>query len=134
MWHGATRRGGAFAEDCDLVIAPYSLLQRDRARWLGRRWHIVVLDEAQHIKNARSQAAQVVAALDARQRLALSGTPMENHLGELWILFDFLMPGFLGSAERFRARFRMPIEKLGDGSRLAQFSRRSMAPRRGRRG
>ncbi|MDQ7974138.1 MAG: DEAD/DEAH box helicase [Rhodocyclaceae bacterium] len=124
VWHGATRRGGAFAEDCDLVIAPYSLLQRDRARWLGRRWHIVVLDEAQHIKNARSQAAQVVAALDARQRLALSGTPMENHLGELWSLFDFLMPGFLGSAARFRARFRTPIEKLGDGSRLAQLRRR----------
>lgn len=124
VWHGATRQGSPFAEDCDLVIAPYSLLQRDRARWLGRRWHIVVLDEAQHIKNARSQAAQVVAALDARQRLALSGTPMENHLGELWSLFDFLMPGFLGSAERFRTRFRTPIERQGDSGRLAQLRRR----------
>ncbi|MDI3384062.1 SNF2-related protein [Xenophilus aerolatus] len=124
VWHGATRQGGAFAEDCDLVIAPYSLLHRDRARWLGRRWHIVVLDEAQHIKNARSQAAQVVAALDAHQRLALSGTPMENHLGELWSLFDFLMPGFLGSAARFRTRFRSPIEKQGDSGRLAQLRRR----------
>ncbi|MBS0426817.1 MAG: DEAD/DEAH box helicase, partial [Proteobacteria bacterium] len=124
VWHGATRRGGAFAEDCDLLIAPYSLLQRDRARWLGRRWHVVVLDEAQHVKNARSQAAQVVAAIDARQRLALSGTPMENHLGELWSLFDFLMPGFLGSAARFRARFRTPIERQGDSGRLAQLRRR----------
>ena len=108
----------------DLVIAPYSLLQRDRARWLGQAWHLVVLDEAQNIKNANTHAAQVVAELDTRHRLCLSGTPMENHLGELWSLFHFLMPGFLGSQARFKDLFRTPIEKHGDDARLAQLRSR----------
>ncbi|MFT4268868.1 MAG: DEAD/DEAH box helicase, partial [Xenophilus sp.] len=127
VWHGGGRHGGAFAADCDLLIAPYSLLQRDRERWLGQRWHVVVLDEAQHLKNASTHAAQVAGALDARQRIALSGTPMENHLGELWSLFHVLMPGFLGSAARFKQLFRTPIEKHGDGERLA-WLRRRVAP------
>jgi SNF2 family DNA or RNA helicase len=109
---------------CDIVIAPYSLLQRDRVHWLQQAWHLVVLDEAQHIKNASSQAARVVAELNTRHRLCLSGTPMENHLGELWSLFNFLMPGFLGSAARFRALYRTPIEQQVDNERLAQLRRR----------
>jgi superfamily II DNA or RNA helicase len=108
----------------DLVIVPYSLLQRDRERWLEQPWHLVVLDEAQNIKNASTHAAQVVGELQARHRLCLSGTPMENHLGELWSLFHFLMPGFLGSQARFKDLFRNPIEKLGDPERLAQLRRR----------
>ncbi|MDO8720276.1 MAG: DEAD/DEAH box helicase [Polaromonas sp.] len=108
----------------DLVIVPYSLLQRDRERWLEQRWHLVVLDEAQNIKNASTHAAQVVSELQTRHRLCLSGTPMENHLGELWSLFHFLMPGFLGSQARFKDLFRNPIEKLGDPERLAQLRRR----------
>ena len=108
----------------DLVIAPYSLLQRDRERWLQQPWHLVVLDEAQNIKNASTHAAQVVGELQTRHRLCLSGTPMENHLGELWSLFHFLMPGFLGSQARFKELFRSPIEKLGDGERLNQLRRR----------
>ena len=124
VWHGAGRHGGGFAEDCDLLIAPYSLLQRDRERWLEQRWHAVVLDEAQHIKNASTHAAQVVAGLDARQRIALSGTPLENHLGELWSLFHFLMPGFLGSHKRFSELFRTPVEKMGDTDALARLRQR----------
>jgi SNF2 family DNA or RNA helicase len=108
----------------DLVIAPYSLLQRDRDRWLEQPWHLVVLDEAQNIKNASTHAAQVVGELQTRHRLCLSGTPMENHLGELWSLFHFLMPGFLGSQARFKDLFRNPIEKLGDAERLDQLRRR----------
>jgi superfamily II DNA or RNA helicase len=108
----------------DLVIAPYSLLQRDRDRWLEQPWHLVVLDEAQNIKNASTHAAQVVGELQTRHRLCLSGTPMENHLGELWSLFHFLMPGFLGSQARFKQLFRNPIEKLGDAERLDQLRRR----------
>ena len=102
----------------DLVIAPYSLLQRDRERWQAQAWHLVVLDEAQNIKNANTHAAQIVSELNTRHRLCLSGTPMENHLGELWSLFHFLMPGFLGSQARFKALFRTPIEKHGDTERL----------------
>jgi SNF2 family DNA or RNA helicase len=123
--HGAGRHAVADAvAEHDLVIAPYSLLQRDRERWLAQPWHLVVLDEAQNIKNASTQAAQVVGALKARHRLCLSGTPMENHLGEIWSLFHFLMPGFLGSQQRFKELFRTPIEKQGDTARLAQLRAR----------
>ncbi|MFC5522197.1 DEAD/DEAH box helicase [Polaromonas jejuensis] len=123
--HGKERHDAAAEMSThDLVIAPYSLLQRDRERWLEQPWHLVVLDEAQNIKNASTHAAQVVSALQTRHRLCLSGTPMENHLGELWSLFHFLMPGFLGSQARFKELFRTPIEKEGDGERLAQLRRR----------
>jgi superfamily II DNA or RNA helicase len=108
----------------DIVIAPYSLLQRDKERWLEAQWHIVVLDEAQNIKNASTHAAQVVGQLQTKHRLCLSGTPMENHLGEIWSLFHFLMPGFLGSQQRFKELFRTPIEKLGDPERLHQLRAR----------
>lgn len=123
--HGAGRHAVADeVAEHDLVIAPYSLLQRDRERWLARPWHLVVLDEAQNIKNASSHAAQVVSQLQARHRLCLSGTPMENHLGEVWSLFHFLMPGFLGSQTRFKEVFRTPIEKQGNGARMAQLRAR----------
>ncbi len=125
VMHGGGRHEAAVAmANHDLVIAPYSLLQRDRERWLSLTWHLVVLDEAQNIKNASTQAAQVVFDLEARHRLCLSGTPMENHLGELWSLFHFLMPGFLGSREGFRKRFRVPIERQGDVRRQDQLRAR----------
>lgn len=110
--------------DHDIVIAPYSLLHRDRERWLNAQWHLVVLDEAQNIKNASTHAAQVASELKSRHRLCLSGTPMENHLGEIWSLFHFLMPGFLGSQKRFAELFRTPIEKQGDAEALQQLRAR----------
>ena len=123
--HGKDRHEVADSmADYDIVIAPYSLLQRDKERWLEAQWHIVVLDEAQNIKNASTHAAQVVGQLQTRHRLCLSGTPMENHLGEIWSLFHFLMPGFLGSQARFKELFRTPIEKLGDPERLHQLRAR----------
>ncbi|WP_414707491.1 SNF2-related protein [Rhodoferax sp. UBA5149] len=123
--HGKERHAVADTMDQhDIVIAPYSLLQRDRERWLEAQWHLVVLDEAQNIKNASTHAAQVVGQLQTRHRLCLSGTPMENHLGEIWSLFHFLMPGFLGSQTRFKELFRTPIEKQGDPDRLAQLRAR----------
>ncbi|MDD2712931.1 MAG: SNF2-related protein, partial [Simplicispira sp.] len=123
--HGKERHAVADSmAEHDIVIAPYSLLQRDRERWLAAQWHLVVLDEAQNIKNASTHAAQVVGQLQANHRLCLSGTPMENHLGEIWSLFHFLMPGFLGSQKRFTEVFRTPIEKLGNSERLAQLRTR----------
>jgi superfamily II DNA or RNA helicase len=110
--------------DFDVVIAPYSLLHRDRERWLEAQWHLVVLDEAQNIKNANTHTAQVAGELNTRHRLCLSGTPMENHLGELWSLFHFLMPGFLGSQKRFGELFRSPIEKQGNPEALQQLRSR----------
>jgi len=82
------------------------------------------LDEAQNIKNPRSKAAAVVRSLRARRRLCLTGTPMENHLGELWALFDFLLPGFLGEETRFRRNWRNPIEQHGDQDRQQRLARR----------
>lgn len=123
--HGKDRHGLVVdMESIDIVIAPYSLLQRDKDRWLGTAWHLVVLDEAQNIKNASTHAAQIVGQLNTRHRLCLSGTPMENHLGEIWSLFHFLMPGFLGSQKRFNEFFRAPIEKQGNHERMAQLRAR----------
>ncbi|MDD5478891.1 DEAD/DEAH box helicase [Rhodoferax sp.] len=123
--HGLDRHEAAdtMAEH-DIVIAPYSLLHRDRERWLEAQWHLVVLDEAQNIKNAATNAAQVASELKSHHRLCLSGTPMENNLGEIWSLFHFLMPGFLGSQKRFQELFRNPIEKQGDPEALHQLRAR----------
>jgi len=87
-------------------------------------YHLLILDEAQNIKNPRAQAAEVVRAISARHRLCLTGTPMENHLGELWSLFHFLMPGLLGEEPRFKHLFRTPIEKHGDDERRKLLVRR----------
>jgi len=123
--HGLDRHEAADSmTDHDVVIAPYSLLHRDRQRWLALQWHLVVLDEAQNIKNANTHVAEVAGELKARYRLCLSGTPMENNLGEIWSLFHFLMPGFLGSQKRFAELFRKPIEKQGDPEAMMQLRAR----------
>ncbi|MCF7991936.1 MAG: DEAD/DEAH box helicase [Thiohalocapsa sp.] len=110
--------------DHDLVLTTYPLLPRDRERLLTMEYHLLILDEAQTIKNPRAQAAQVVRQLNARHRLCLTGTPMENHLGELWALFDFLLPGFLGDSKRFKRHWRTPIEQQGDAERQQRLARR----------
>ncbi len=118
--HGA-RRKALFAQidQHDLVLSTYALLPRDLKQLSGRHWHLLILDEAQNIKNPRSRAALAAAQLDAGQRLCLTGTPLENHLGELWSLFNFLMPGWLGDSKAFTRTYRTPIEKRGDAQRLA---------------
>jgi hypothetical protein len=103
----------------DLVLTSFALLQRDIDKLATVPFHMVVLDEAQYIKNPRSKMAQAACKLDARNRLCLSGTPIENHLGELWSLMHFLVPGFLGKEDAFNKRFRTPIEKDGDMERNA---------------
>ena len=103
----------------DIVLTSYALLQRDIDKLAAVPFHMVVLDEAQYIKNPRSKMAQAACKLDARNRLCLSGTPIENHLGELWSLMNFLVPGFLGTEDAFNKRFRTPIEKDGDLERNA---------------
>ncbi len=103
----------------DIVLTSFALLQRDIDKLAAVPFHLVVLDEAQYIKNPRSKMAQAACKLDARNRLCLSGTPIENHLGELWSLMNFLVPGFLGTEDAFNKRFRTPIEKDGDAERNA---------------
>ena len=110
--------------DADLVLTTYPLIHRDMAV-LGRQsWHLLILDEAQQIKNPGTRAARAVRELRARHRLCLTGTPMENHLGELWALMDFLMPGLLGTQTAFRRHFRNPIERHGDARARERLSRR----------
>ncbi|GAB1394352.1 hypothetical protein MASR1M60_25160 [Rhodocyclaceae bacterium] len=108
----------------DIVLTTYPLLVRDQETLLAQPFHLLVLDEAQFIKNPKAKAHQVARKLIARHHLSLTGTPLENHLGELWAQFDFLMPGFLGTADRFGRVFRTPIEKQGDPA-----ARQSLAER-----
>jgi len=107
----------------DLVLASYALLHLEAGRLHPVSWATVVLDEAQNIKNAFTKRSQSAMALKAGFRLALSGTPLENHLGELWNLFRFLNPGLLGSLERFRTRFQVPVERDQDPEALARLRR-----------
>ncbi|MFZ6727402.1 DEAD/DEAH box helicase [Undibacterium sp. MH2W] len=95
----------------DLVIASYGMLQSDADLFAAQHWHSVVLDEAQVIKNSATKRSQAAMALTADFKMIASGTPVENHLGELWNLFRFINPGLLGSKDRFAERFSTPIER-----------------------
>jgi superfamily II DNA or RNA helicase len=108
----------------DVVITTYPLLPRDAEHLLKHEFHIAVYDEAQNLKNAKSRAAETAVQLRARHRLALTGTPLENNLGELWSQFNILLPGLLGDARRFSRLYRTPIEKYGDNERRAHLARR----------
>ena len=123
--HGSARASRyAAIEEHDLIITTYPLLSRDRTRLLETTFSLLVLDEAQAIKNARSLAAQVVRDIPTKRRLAMTGTPLENHLGELWAQFDAVEPGLLGSSRQFTRFFRNPIEKHGDLERQQRLKRR----------
>jgi SNF2 family DNA or RNA helicase len=115
--HGGARlRGDALAErleHTDLIVSTYATATRDIDELAGYEWNRVVLDEAQAVKNSLSRAAKAVRQLRAGHRVALTGTPMENRLTELWSIMDFLNPGLLGSSERFRTRYAIPIERHG---------------------
>jgi superfamily II DNA or RNA helicase len=111
-------------DDADVVLTTYPLLPRDTETLSPLEWHMVILDEAQAIKNPTSQATQLVCGLKTKHRLCLTGTPIENHLGEAWSHFAFLMPGMLGRHKDFTKRFRIPIEKHNDRDRSILLSRR----------
>ena len=110
--------------DAHVVVTSYPLAVRDMAMLAGHDWHYLVLDEAQRIKNSRSQATLTLKALNARHRLCLSGTPLENHLGELWSLMDFVSPGLLGNEAQFREHYRTPIEKRQETAVAENLARR----------
>jgi len=125
LWHGLDRHerreevGGA-----DLVVTTYTVMARDIEIMRGLKWHLVVLDESQAIKNPEAKWSRAVRQLNARHQLCLSGTPVENNLGEIWSQFAFLMPGLLGDRRGFVRRFRTPIEKNGDDARRLLLARR----------
>jgi len=107
-----------------LVITSYPLLWRDLRLLEAQAWHLLILDEAQMVKNGGSRTARAVRRIRARHRLCLTGTPLENHLGELWAQFDFLMPGFLGDRRSFQRQWRTPIERNGETARAELLARR----------
>jgi hypothetical protein len=110
--HGGERAGHfEHIAHHQLVLTTYPLLVRDFDQLAKHHWHTLVLDEAQYIKNPKSITAYSACKLKATHRLCLSGTPMENHLGELWSLMRFLMPGFLADEKTFNAFIRKPIER-----------------------
>ncbi|SFS92247.1 DEAD/DEAH box helicase [Saccharopolyspora flava] len=125
--HGGGRLSGDDLRDeverYDLVITTYPLAARDSEALREIRWERVVLDEAQNIKNSNSRQAKAVRGLSARQRLALTGTPVENRLAELWSVMDFANPGILGSLSTFRARYAVPVERDGDTDAAARLRR-----------
>jgi len=114
---GADRhaRRGAFAEH-DVIVTSYGLMRRDAAELRKHKFDYVILDEAQAIKNPASQAAKAARLLHAGHRLALTGTPVENHLGDLWSIFEFLNPGMLGSSGTFAQLVRGGGEEAGNGN------------------
>ncbi len=120
--HGAKRAKGKqlrqVAKDHDLLITSYALVYRDLKDLQSISWRILVLDEAQNIKNHHAKQSQAVRQLASDFRIALTGTPVENRLSELWSILDFLNPGYLGNSGFFKRRFAIPIERYGDTDSL----------------
>ena len=122
-------RAGHFQkiDSVDIAITSYALLQRDfDEAWLGRDLNAVVLDEAQHIKNRQTKNAKAVKMLSSRKRLVLTGTPVENSVADVWSIFDFLMPGYLGDYESFKLGYEEPVAEGGSGAEdaLARLKRK----------
>jgi len=127
--HGAARGDApglrVAAAAADVVITTYGLVLRDFEALRAIRWHRVVADEANHLKNSATQQSRAVRALPARHRLALTGTPVENRLAELHAVLDFANPGLFGSAERFKERYAVPIERNASVAATAELRRRT---------
>ena len=133
--HGSERSSNAEAfANADVVLSSYPLLQRDEKMLSDVEWNVVVFDEAQTLKNAKAKTYQSAQSLKAQQRIALTGTPMENHLGELWAIYNVLIPGLLGDLDGFNRIFRHPIEQRADSEQMKKLKARIRAfiLRRGR--
>jgi len=101
-------------KEFDVLVTSYTLLQQEAKLLAGIDWQVIVLDEAQAIKNMETKRSRAAMSLNGKFKLLTTGTPIENHLGELWNLFNFIIPGLLGSLESFNQRFGIPIERYGD--------------------
>lgn len=127
MHYGAGRKSGdAFrneARNVDVVLTSFATASLDQETLSGFQWGAVCLDEAQNIKNAGTRQAIAVKSLPALHRIALTGTPIENRLAELWSIYDFIVPTYLGTAKAFQDRFAGPIEREQDGRRTAELKR-----------
>ncbi|MFZ5686730.1 MAG: SNF2-related protein [Bacillota bacterium] len=116
VYHGNSR--GLTTKGVDLIVTSYGILRRDVAKFKRNKWGLVVIDEAQNIKNPDSNQTRAVKSLAAKSYIAMSGTPVENRLVELWSIFDFINRGYLGRWQDFASRFALPIEKYRDGDKI----------------
>jgi SNF2 family DNA or RNA helicase len=124
--HGAKRAKGGFKEEAGrhaIVLSSYALLHRDLETLKQADWSAVILDEAQNIKNPETRQARAARAVPAPSRIALTGTPVENSVGDLWSLMEFLNPGFLGSQAEFKRTFFVPIQAARDAEATARLKR-----------
>jgi SNF2 family DNA or RNA helicase len=110
-------------EGTDLVITSYGILRQDIAKFSEREWNLLIIDEAQNIKNHETKQARAIKALKAKNYIAMSGTPVENNLSELWSIFDFINPRYLRSIKDFTNEYSIPIEKYRDQEKIAQLKR-----------
>jgi SNF2 family DNA or RNA helicase len=108
----------------DLIVTSYALIRRDADKYADIEFDTVILDEAQHIKNRQTQNAQAVKAIKSQHRIVLTGTPLENSVLDLWSIFDFLMPGYLGAAQDFRERYEIPITRERSEAAQGRLARR----------
>ena len=127
LYYGASRKLASGKKASDVTLSSYETWIRDQKKLEGKSWSLLVLDEAHYIKNPGSGRAKAVKAIKADRRLALTGTPVENNLAELWSVFDFALPGYLGTLSRFSSEFRRPIE-LDRSPEAAERLRRATAP------
>ncbi len=111
-------------EQYDIILTTYQLAQRDEAKYKQQKFGYIILDEAQKIKNPKTKMAIAIKSFSSEYKLALSGTPIENHLGELWSIFDFLMPGFLDNLKLFKFFYQNPIEQEHDLTKRALLNRK----------
>ncbi|PVZ70467.1 DEAD/DEAH box helicase [Pelagibaculum spongiae] len=125
VWHGANReKQRQKLKSQQIIVTTYATLTRDIDSFSAEQFSWLILDEAQNIRNPDAQMTRAIKSLGIKNKLCLTGTPMENHLGELWSLFDFLMPGFLYSRTQFDQLYRQPIEKAADQVRFNALTKR----------
>jgi superfamily II DNA or RNA helicase len=124
LWHGADRPRLTSFSKVNVILTNYALMGRHPDTFAELDYHYAILDEAQNIKNPQAKARQSLMGLDSRHRLCLTGTPVENNLGDLWSLVDYLNPGILRDQTHFRSFFRKPIEEQQNHARTVQLNRR----------
>jgi Superfamily II DNA/RNA helicases, SNF2 family len=123
----AAERKRLFEKGADVIVTSYDLIRRDEALFQGKKFDFIVLDEAQTIKNDHTKISKAVKGIDAAHRFALTGTPIQNRLSDLWSIFDFLMPGFLFSRAEFKKRWETPAGKK-DGDEVLEKLKKITAP------
>ncbi len=121
IYHGNERQ--LVVDAVDVVITSYGTFRRDFQQFSDRDWEFLIIDEAQNIKNSTTAQTQVIKALKSKYRIAMTGTPVENRLTELWNIFDFINPGYLGTISQFKTRLANPIEKAQDQESVVQLKK-----------